>query len=177
MASVNLGGSKSLAEALNRAKGTFVKESDVTKWWNAYGASQAESASSLMTDFEKREQAAIKANRAREKEIRDMYSQILNQDYGAARAAGESVIARGERTSIGQGMQQLVSSGLFGTTTAAALPSAAKRISTEQRLTLEDVLQQRTEATKKELASFIERIEQPYPDYGMLLQAIAAQSS
>ena len=131
----------------------------------------------LVSGFEEREKAALAANKAREKEIRGLYSGILNQDYSAARAAGQSEIARGERTSIGQGLQQLISSGLFGTTTAASVPAAAKRVSTEQRLKLEDVLQQRQTEAKKQFADFIERIEQPYPDYSMLMQAMAAAYS
>ena len=131
----------------------------------------------IVENFETREKAALAANKARESEIRNIYTSILGQDYNAAREAGMSEIARGERQAVGQGTQQMISSGLYGTTTAATIPMQAGKVATEQRLKLEDVLQQRKTENQKDMANFIERIEQPYPDYGMLMQAMAAMSS
>lgn len=177
MPSVNLSGSTSLAEAMKRASAAGVSAGAASQWWDLYGKSAMDKQQSLVSGFEQRESAAIEANKARETEIRNMYAGLINQDQGAARAAGLSEIERGERQSLGQGMQQMISSGLFGTTTAAALPTQVRRVGTEQRLKLEDMLTQRTNEAKLGLAGFVERIEQPYPDYQTLLAAMSAANS
>ena len=133
--------------------------------------------SSLLADFEKREKAARKANIAREQEIRGTYGEIISQGQGAARTAGLAEIERGKTQAIGAGTQQMISSGLYGTTTAASIPVQAENQAALSRLKLEDMLQQRTNVAKLGLAGFVERIETPYPDYNMLLQASIAQGS
>ena len=132
---------------------------------------------SLLADFEKREKAARKANIAREQEIRRTYGDIIGQGQGAARTAGLAEIERGKTQAIGAGTQQMISSGLYGTTTAASIPVQAEGQASLSRLKLEDMLQQRTNQAKLGLAGFVERIETPYPDYNMLLQASIAQGS
>jgi hypothetical protein len=71
----------------------------------------------------------------------------------------------------------MISSGMFGTTTTASIPTQAIQRAGLQRLTLEDMLQQRTNQAKLGLAGFAERIETPYPDYGMLMYAMSAQAA
>ena len=132
---------------------------------------------SLLADFEKREKGARKANVAREQEIRGIYGDIIGQGQGAARTAGLTEIERGKTQAIGAGTQQMISSGLYGTTTAASIPVQAENQASLSRLKLEDMLQQRTNQAKLGLAGFAERIETPYPDYNMLLQASIAQGS
>lgn len=180
MAYANLSGSKSLNEAIQRAQAAGMSVESAQQWWSQYGQpdlSRQDYTKSLVTGFETREKAALSANTAREQEIRNIYTSILGQDYGAARTAGLSEISRQEKQDVGQGTQQLISSGMFGTTTAAALPMQAGRVATEQRLKLEDVLAQRKTEAQQQMAGFIERIEQPYPDYSALLTAISAANS
>lgn len=135
--------------------------------------------SSLYAGFQKREEAAREANLAREKEIRGIYGDIIGQyeTGGAAKTAGLAEIEQGKTRAIGAGTQQMISSGMYGTTTAASIPIQAEQTAGLQRLKLEDMLQQRTNQAKLGLAGFAERIETPYPDYSMLMNAYIAQGS
>lgn len=130
----------------------------------------------LQRDFTKRETAARSANVARETEIRGTYDELINQGQGAFRTAGLADIERGKTQAIGAGTQQLISSGLYGTTTAASIPVQAENQASLSRLKLEDIIQQRTSQLKLGKAGFVERIEDPYPDYGLLVQAMAARA-
>jgi len=127
--------------------------------------------------YEKREADALAANKKREAEIRSIYGEIIGQGQGAARTAGLAEIEQGKTQAVGAGTQQMISSGLYGTTTAASLPVQAENQASLSRLKLEDMLRERTNTAKLGLAGFSERIETPYPDYSALMQAYAAQSS
>jgi hypothetical protein len=133
---------------------------------------------SLVAGFEEREAGALASNKAREQEIRDIYGGIIGQyeEGGAFREAGLADIESTKTKAVGAGTQQMISSGLYGTTTAAAIPVQAEAQAGQSRLKLEDLLQQRTTQAKLGLGSFIERIQEPYPDYSQLLQASSAQA-
>jgi hypothetical protein len=133
--------------------------------------------SSLYADFQKRETGAREANVARETEIRGIYDEAIGQGQGAFRTAGLADIERSKTRAVGQGTQQLISSGLYGTTTAASIPVQAENQAALSRLKLEDIIQQRTTELKLGKAGFVERIEDPYPDYNQLIQAMAAGAS
>jgi len=134
---------------------------------------------SLYQDFQKREEGARAANIAREKEIRGIYGQEISQyeEGGAFKEAGLADIERTKTRAVGAGTQQMISSGLYGTTTAASIPVQAEAQAGQARLKLEDILQQRVTQAKGKLAGFVERIETPYPDYSMLMNAMIAQGS
>lgn len=134
---------------------------------------------SLLQDFQKREADARAANKARELEIRKTYENIIAQyeEGGAFKASGLADIERTKTRAIGAGTQQMISSGLFGTTTAASIPVQAEQTAGLQRLKLEDILEQRVTEAKLGQASFVERIEEPYPDYQLLRDAYVAQAS
>lgn len=133
---------------------------------------------SLQSMFETREKEAYEANKAREGEIRNTYADIISSyTNGAARESGMTAIEDERKRAVGQGTQGLISNGLFGTTTQQSLNTVAQKNATTSRLKLEDILTERTNTAKLGLANFIERIENPYPDYGMLLQAMVAKSS
>jgi hypothetical protein len=133
---------------------------------------------SLLADFEKREKAAREANIAREQEIRGTYGDIIGrlEEGGAFKEAGLADIERTKTRAIGAGTQQMISSGLYGTTTAASIPVRAEAEAGVSRLKLEDILEQRVTEAKKARAGFVERIEDPYPDYNMLMQAYMSQA-
>lgn len=131
----------------------------------------------LQRSTARREEGALAANVKRETEIRGIYDQLIGQGQGAFRTAGLADIERSKTRAVGQGMQQMVSSGLFGTTTAASIPVQAENQASLSRLKLEDIIQQRTTELKLGKAGFVERIEDPYPDYNMLIQAMAAGAS
>lgn len=133
---------------------------------------------SFIDDFTKREKAAREANLKRENEIRGTYAGIISQyqSGGAFKAAGLADIEETKTRAVGAGTQQLISSGLYGTTTASALPVQAENQAQRSRLRLEDILQERTNQAKLGLAGFVERIEDPYPDYSVLINAMIAGS-
>ena len=133
---------------------------------------------SLLQGFEEREAGTLASQRAREKEIRDIYGEEIAQyqEGGAFKQAGLADIEQAKTRAIGAGTQQMISSGLYGTTTAASIPVQAEAQAGQARLKLEDILQQRTTEAKRGLAGFVERIQEPYPDYSQLLQASAAQA-
>ena len=132
-----------------------------------------------IADFQKREAAALAANKKREAEIRGTYADIISQyqSGGAFKAAGLADIEESKVRAVGAGTQQLISSGLYGTTTAAALPVQAENQAQRSRLKLEDILQERTNQAKLGLAGFVERIDEPYPDFSMLMNAMAARTN
>lgn len=132
---------------------------------------------SLYADTQKREADALAANVGRETEIRGIYDQLISRDQGAFRTAGLADIERSKTRAIGTGTQQLISSGLYGTTTAGAIPVQAEGRAAQSRLRLEDIIQQRQAELKLGKAGFVERIEDPYPDYSLLVQAMAAGAS
>lgn len=121
------------------------------------------------------------ANVKRETEIRDIYADIINSISGSnesLRAAGLKDIESQANKAIGQQTQNLISSGLYGTTTAAAVPTqVATQFTQPARLKLEDFLSSRKREAQLGLAGFIERIENPYPDYSALMQAEIANAS
>jgi len=135
--------------------------------------------SGLLADMQKRETDAYAANKAIEMEIRGIYDNLIarSSEGGAAKTAGMAEIELGKTRAIGAGTQQMISSGLFGTTTAASIPVQAENQASLSRLKLEDMLEQRTQELKLGKAGFAERIDNPYPDYNMLLQAMMAQGS
>ena len=132
---------------------------------------------SLLEGFEQRETGARESNIKREQEIRSLYGGLISQyeEGGAFKQAGLADIERTKTKAIGAGTQQMISSGLYGTTTASAIPVQAEAQAGQARLKLEDLLQQRTSQAKLGLAGFVERIQEPYPDYNQLLQASIAQ--
>jgi hypothetical protein len=175
MAYVSLSGSKSLQEARQRAAAGGVSSSDADKWWNLYGRGAQSDYASLLADFQKREASTLASQKARETEIRGTYDELIGQGQGAFRTAGLADIERAKTRAVGAGTQ-MISSGLYGTTTAAALPVQAENQAALSRLKLEDIIQQRTSQLKLGKAAFVERIEEPYPDYDLLLQASMARA-
>jgi hypothetical protein len=136
---------------------------------------------SLYNNFSQREEEAKTSNLKRESEIRGIYADILNSISGSndsLRASGLADIERQAGTLTGQETQGMISSGLYGTTTAAAIPrNVAASFTQPSRIKLEDLLQGRKREAQLGLAGFVERIENPYPDYNTLMQAMIAQGS
>lgn len=128
--------------------------------------------------YQQMEAEAKKKNLARETEIRGIYSNILNSISGSnasLRASGLADIERESAGLVGQETQGMISSGLYGTTTAAAIPrNVAAGFTQPSRMKLEDLLAQRTREAQLGLAGFVERIENPYPDYNTLMQGMIA---
>lgn len=120
--------------------------------------------------------AAKKANITRQKRIEKLYSEMLGmvRPGGAFEKRGLADIERQKTRGIGHEIQQMISGGLYGTTTAAGVGRRWEaEVGAPARLRLEDVMQQRQLGVMGQKAGFLERIEDVYPDYSMLLQMLA----
>ena len=143
---------------------------------NAAAASQ----NSLTNAYNKLAGQARAANLSREREIRNIYGGIIGQNTKDSPffKAGMADIETQAGQLVGQETQGLISSGLFGTTTAASVPTkVATQFTRPARLKLEDLLQQRKTEAQLGLAGFVERIQEPYPDLNPLLQASIARGN
>lgn len=118
---------------------------------------------------------ARQANIARQRRIESLYSEMMKrvQPGGAFEKRGLGEIERARTKGVGQETQQMISSGMYGTTTAAGVPRRWEaEVGAPARLRLEDIMQQRQMGVQQQLAGFLERIQEPYPDYRALMQAI-----
>lgn len=117
------------------------------------------------------EKTARQANLRREKEIRGYFDTMIGL-YAPGGGFGRGYEAELERTKtkdVARGTQQLISSGLYGTTTAAGLGKAwEEEVGAPSRLRLEDLRLERYAQALGQKASFVERIENMYPDYGLI---------
>ena len=136
---------------------------------------------SLVDLYTKMGEEATTTNKARENEIRNIYANILSSISGnesSLRASGLSDIETQSKNLIGQETQNLISSGLYGTTTASGVPTkVATQFTQPARMKLEDLITQRKQTAQLGMADFIERIQNAYPDYSQLAQAEAAKAS
>lgn len=83
----------------------------------------------------------------------------------------------GKRQSMASGQQALVNSGLSNTTVAAGLPLAYEQeVGTPFRLQLNDMRMKNLTSAEQAKTDFIEKREDPYPDFGMFAQ-LAMQSA
>lgn len=120
------------------------------------------------------EQARV-SNIQRKQEILGLYDEMaqLYEPGGAFQQAALADIERAKTKGVGQEMQQMISSGLYGTTTAAGVGRRwESEVGAPARLKLEDISQQRYGSVLGQRAGFLERIEEPYPDYGMMAQLV-----
>lgn len=118
---------------------------------------------------------ARQANIARRQQIESMYGEMMKryQPGGAFERAGLGQIERARTKGVGKEMQQMISSGLFGTTTAAGTGRRWEaEVGAPSRLRLEDIMQQRLTGIQQQKAGFLERIQEPYPDYSKLMGAV-----
>ena len=127
--------------------------------------------------YTKQYEAATAANLRRQQQIEAIFDEIIRR-YGPGGTFGRAAEAQLERRKlrdVAAGMQQMVSSGLYGTTVAAALPKKwEEEVGAPARLTLEDIKMQRLSQAQLGKAGFLERIEDQYPSPEMLAQMMSA---
>ena len=132
--------------------------------------------SGLVSQISRQSASAKKANIARQKRIEslfDMMSKMVSPG-GAFEKRGLADIAAQKTKGTGKEMQQMISSGMYGTTTAAGVGRKWEAdVGAPARLRLEDIMQQRQLGVMGQKAGFLERIEDVYPDYSSLLQMLA----
>jgi len=117
------------------------------------------------------ERSARRANLRREKEIRGYYDEMvgLYAPGGEFGKGYEAQLERAKTKDVATGTQQLISSGLYGTTTAAGLGQTwEENVGAPARLRLEDLRMQKYADILGQKASFVERIQNEYPDYGLI---------
>jgi hypothetical protein len=112
----------------------------------------------------------------RENEIRGIFDDIVGTyaPGGSYLKGAEAMIDRQKQKYVGSATQNLISSGLFGSTMTAGLPGKfEEEIGMPSRLKLEDMRTQAYTGALGQKASFIERIEEQVPDYGLMANLTA----
>ena len=129
--------------------------------------------SSLLTEFRQREEQARAANLRRYAELMKISERAIKryQPGGAFEQRGLAEIERQKTKGVGRETQQLISSGLFGTTTMSGVGRRWEaEVGAPARGRLEDIMQQRVTEAERAKMGYIERREDPYPDYGIIAQ-------
>lgn len=120
--------------------------------------------------------SARRANEQRYAQIMDIYNKVIERagPGGAFEKAGLGEIERARTRGVGKETQQMISSGMYGTTTAAGIERGWETdVGAPARLRLEDIMEQRLTSAQLGKAGAIERREDVYPDYSSLLQMLA----
>lgn len=141
-----------------------------------YGGQKKDTGSQLST-LEKNQE---KRTKAREKEARSLYDRIIKMyEPGGQYGKGtEAMLTRQKTRDVGAGLQQLISSGLYGTTMSAGLPIAwEEAVGMPARAQLEDMRYGQLSNALGQKAQFVTNIEDVLPDYGMIAGLQSAASS
>lgn len=114
-------------------------------------------------------EAARKANEERYAQAMQIYDEIISRyrPGGEFQKAQLGELEKRKTRETGQEMQQMISGGLYGTTTAAGIPRRWEaEVGAPSRLKLEDIMMQRLSQAQVGKAGFMERREDVYPDVG-----------
>lgn len=113
--------------------------------------------------------SARQANEQRYAQAMAIYDEIIKR-YQPGGTFGKAALGQLETQKVrdvGRETQQMISSGLYGTTTTAGLPTKWEaEVGAPSRLRLEDIMMQRLSQAQIGKAGFIERREDVYPDVG-----------
>jgi len=135
--------------------------------------------STLLQSFQQQQESSQAANLRRYSEAMAIYDEII-QRYRPGGEFGRAALGQLEARKIrdvGKETQQLISSGLYGTTTMGATGRRwEEAVGAPERLRLEDIQMQRLSQAQIGKAGFIERREDVGPDYGMVAQ-LASQAA
>lgn len=129
----------------------------------------------LLESFKKREESARLSNLSRKEQVESIYTDIIKRyEPGGGFGAGyESLLKRQKVHDVGATAQRDISRGLHGIRPYEAEWEATTGAT--GRLKLEDIRMERLSGAQTGMASFLERIDEPYPDYSSLLAASQAQ--
>jgi hypothetical protein len=119
-------------------------------------------------------------NKTRETEIRGLYGEIINRysSGGSFEAEALGQLGKQKTQDVGKYTQDMIGSGMYGTTQTAQLGSRwEQEIGAPSRLKLEDIMAQRLSGAQGDMASFIERIQNAYPDTGQIASLFQGASS
>jgi len=133
----------------------------------------------LIAKFQQQQEAAREANERRYQEGLAIYDKIIKQyEPGGAFLQGVGTQLGREKTrTVARQTQDLVSSGLFGTSLTAGLGQKfEEEVAAPTRLRAEDIALERLAQAGVGKAGFIERREDIGPDYATIAQ-LAAQAA
>lgn len=113
--------------------------------------------------------SARRANEMRYAQAMSIYDEIIKR-YQPGGTFGQAALGQLEKQKVrdvGAETQQMISSGLYGTTTTAGLPGKWEaEVGAPARLRLEDIMMERLSQAQIGKAGFIERREDVYPAVG-----------
>jgi len=116
------------------------------------------------------------ANIRRQEQVSAIFDEIIAR-YGPGGTFGkgaEAILERQKIGDVGAGAQRWISAGLYGTEVGGGLERAwESEVGAPARLRLEDIKMERLSQAQLGKAGFVERIEDVYPDYGMMAQLIS----
>ena len=127
----------------------------------------------LLAQAQKTEEAARAANIERREQISSIYDEIIKRysPGGEFQKGSFALLEREKVRDVAAATQGLVSSGLYGTSMTAGIPKMwEEEVGAPRRMAIEDLMMERLSGAQVGKASFLERIEEPYPDYGMIAQ-------
>ena len=134
----------------------------------------------IIANFQAKQDAANLANQKRYEEALALYGDIVEQykPGGAFGSGFEAQLERQKTKTVAGQTQQLVSSGLYGTSVTAGLGQKfEEEVGMPARLKLEDIRMGRYAEAVGQKAGLIERREDVGPDYGMIAQLSAQAAS
>ncbi len=115
--------------------------------------------------------SARAANERRYAQAMSIYDEIIKR-YQPGGTFGKAALGQLETQKVrdvGAETQQMISSGLYGTTTTAGLPQKwESEVGAPSRLRLEDIMMERLSQAQIGKAGFIERREDVYPNVGAM---------
>jgi hypothetical protein len=123
---------------------------------------------------------ALAANINRASQITAIYDEIINRyrPGGAFEATSLQQLEKQKSREVARETQQLISSGLYGTTVTGGLGRKfEEEVGAPARLKLEDIMMQRLSQAQIGKAGFLERIEDVYPDPSMFYGLGQAQAT
>ena len=124
------------------------------------------------------EQAGIAGAKTagRQATIEAIFDEIIGR-YGPEGTYGkgaEALLERQKGGAVAAGTQRMISAGLYGTEMGGGLGRAWEaEVGAPARLRLEDIKMERLSQAQLGKAGFLERIEDVYPDYGLISQLIS----
>jgi len=129
---------------------------------------------SLLDMYSKMANEAKTSNLARQKAVEAIFDEVISR-YRPGGSFGQSYLKQLERQKVQDvsGAQQSdISSGLYGLRNRGN--EWESTIGSSSRLKLEDLLMERLSTAQLGKASFLQSIENPYPDYNLLTQAYSS---
>lgn len=130
----------------------------------------------LIAQYSEREEEARAANIRRQEQVTSIFDEIIARygPGGTYGAAAEALLGQEKVRDVGATTQRDITRGLYGIRPYEQEWEAT--VGAPARLRLEDIKMERLSQAQLGKAGFLERIEEPYPDYGALMQAVSAQA-